>query len=484
MVTTSRSRVREEAREQESVRDRPKKLNRLAREFQPDAVEIERRSTPGGARWTLYVVIALIIAAIAWASLTKVDRIVVAQGKLVPVEAPVTVQAAEPSPIKEVFVKFGSIVQPGQTLAILDSTFSETEVKQATEELQATNAKIARLAAEQKREDYEAADPDDLEQVRQYALFVARRSAYNSNLAEIEQEIERTQASIQRSTRMIELNEERKVNLQQEVDRYQKLNDMSAIDKAQLMSAKDSLLECEMRIEDSQLQIVEMKQQIEGFEKRKLTFISEWDKEVLETLVEAESKRRELEAKIKNARRKIELATLKVPDNLPYDTYMVTQAAEKNVESVLQQAESVFKLIPVLNDSAGLEVEVAIPGKDIGHEFDGDVIVKFSAFPYQKYGYATGKVYRISEESLGSSVQNQQQNSQGEGKKSDASEQASYRARIQLDEGWIDEMQFKEPPKFYPGMTVTAEINVGDRRVIEYFLYPLFRNLDKSIREP
>jgi HlyD family secretion protein len=33
-------------------------------------------------------------------------------------------------------------------------------------------------------------------------------------------------------------------------------------------------------------------------------------------------------------------------------------------------------------------------------------------------------------------------------------------------------------------MTVTTEVKVGRRRVISYFLYPLLRGLDESIREP
>jgi hemolysin D len=34
------------------------------------------------------------------------------------------------------------------------------------------------------------------------------------------------------------------------------------------------------------------------------------------------------------------------------------------------------------------------------------------------------------------------------------------------------------------GLTVTAEMKVGHRSVISYFLYPLLRGLDESIREP
>ena len=33
-----------------------------------------------------------------------------------------------------------------------------------------------------------------------------------------------------------------------------------------------------------------------------------------------------------------------------------------------------------------------------------------------------------------------------------------------------------------PGMTVTAEINVGQRRVIEFFLFPVIRYLEEGLK--
>jgi HlyD family secretion protein len=40
------------------------------------------------------------------------------------------------------------------------------------------------------------------------------------------------------------------------------------------------------------------------------------------------------------------------------------------------------------------------------------------------------------------------------------------------------------PVRLMPGMTVSAEINVGNRKMISYFLYPLIKGLDDAIREP
>jgi len=51
----------------------------------------------------------------------------------------------------------------------------------------------------------------------------------------------------------------------------------------------------------------------------------------------------------------------------------------------------------------------------------------------------------------------------------------------------VDKAELRAVPKDFrliPGMTLTAEIKVGDRRVITYLLYPVIRSLDETMREP
>ena len=57
-----------------------------------------------------------------------------------------------------------------------------------------------------------------------------------------------------------------------------------------------------------------------------------------------------------------------------------------------------------------------------------------------------------------------------------------YKARIE-----VTSTKLRDVPtsfRLIPGMTVTAEINAGERTILSYFLYPLLRGLDESIREP
>ena len=122
--------------------------DRLIDEFQPDAVELERRAVPGGARWTLYTVAALIVSAIAWASWAEVDRIVTAQGKLVSVEAPVLIDSKIATPIASLNAKFGDQVSAGFVIATMDPTFSDADVKQLEVRRASLQAVVARLKAE------------------------------------------------------------------------------------------------------------------------------------------------------------------------------------------------------------------------------------------------------------------------------------------------------------------------------------------------
>jgi HlyD family secretion protein len=56
-----------------------------------------------------------------------------------------------------------------------------------------------------------------------------------------------------------------------------------------------------------------------------------------------------------------------------------------------------------------------------------------------------------------------------------------YKARITLSETQLRAVS--DDFRLLPGMAVQAEIQTGKRSIISYFLYPLIRGLDESIRE-
>jgi hemolysin D len=58
---------------------------------------------------------------------------------------------------------------------------------------------------------------------------------------------------------------------------------------------------------------------------------------------------------------------------------------------------------------------------------------------------------------------------------------AVYQARIALLQDWI--MTENGKVQLSPGMAVTAEIQTGERRLIQFLLSPLTRHVTESMRE-
>ena len=99
--------------------------------------------------------------------------------------------------------------------------------------------------------------------------------------------------------------------------------------------------------------------------------------------------------------------------------------------------------------------------------------IKFEPFPFQKYGTGTGAVRVISQDSFAP----------------DPKAEAARRTIVPYYRVLVDlsDVQLRLPAtasQLIPGMAVTAEMKVGQRSVISYFLYPLLRGLDEAIREP
>ncbi|MGO8654605.1 biotin/lipoyl-binding protein, partial [Rhizobium ruizarguesonis] len=138
-------------------------------EFQSDAVELEERAPPRVARMTLYCVTALIASAIIWASVSSIDEVVIAPGKLVTTQPTIVVQPLETSIIRTIEVKAGEVVHAGQTLATLDATFSQADVDQQHAKFSALDAQVRRIEAELAGDDYTAGDTPD--QMLQAQLF-------------------------------------------------------------------------------------------------------------------------------------------------------------------------------------------------------------------------------------------------------------------------------------------------------------------------
>ena len=91
---------------------------------------------------------ALVFGTIAWAHLSKIDEVAIAQGQLIPNTDVRPVRAGSVGSIKEIDVKEGDSIRKGQVLIAMDAGVPQAEVDRLTQSSKLIRNDIARLQAE------------------------------------------------------------------------------------------------------------------------------------------------------------------------------------------------------------------------------------------------------------------------------------------------------------------------------------------------
>ena len=144
----------------------------------------------------------------------------------------------------------------------------------------------------------------------------------------------------------------------------------------------------------------------------------------------------------------------------------------KTIGGVVTTAQPVVGIVP---EDAPLEVNAVVLNKDIGYVKEGQVcIVKVDTYDFQKYGTVEGRVQTVNPYSM-DEKENREKTNEAE------NETGGYPIKVKM---LAETLKTKNGDVFKvkPGMSVTAEVNVGKRRVIEFFLFPIIRYLDEGLK--
>ncbi|MFT4179725.1 MAG: HlyD family efflux transporter periplasmic adaptor subunit [Thermomonas sp.] len=129
----------------------------------------------------------------------------------------------------------------------------------------------------------------------------------------------------------------------------------------------------------------------------------------------------------------------------------------------VQAGQPLFALLP---GDGTLEAELLVPSRAIGFVEQGDtVLLRYQAYPYQKFGHQRGTVARISRSALN---QSELQALLG----SAAQAEPLYRVTVRLAKQAITAYGKPEPLK--PGMALEADVLGEKRKLIEWVFEPLY----------
>lgn len=159
------------------------------------------------ARMALLTLGLSLVPFFGWATMTKMEQAVVANGQLIPEGRRKTVNLLESGILRRLLVREGMLVEEGQPLLQLDVTQAESAAEQARAQYWGGRTRIARLRAEQ-AEARSFTFPEDVQRAAaefpgvmsfldsEQALFAARWDAYDGQVAVQERAITQVQEQI------------------------------------------------------------------------------------------------------------------------------------------------------------------------------------------------------------------------------------------------------------------------------------------------
>jgi len=445
--------------------DAPARL-RHETEFQPAALALRDTPIHPAPHWTMGFIVGLLILVVAWSSFGKVDVMATAEGKIVPNGEVKTIQSQDTAVVTVIHVTDGQTVKKGDVLVDLDATDATSNASQAETGLAFARDEAARGRALLDGIDNNrtpilkvSADRDADNLATQRRVLASEYTDYVSTLQEMKAEIAQASASLLETTAEIAKLEGTLPIEETKENDYAKLAVKGFVGQHDYYNEKQAVIQMKESLVEQRAKMVETQATLESAKRKRDAYIAQTRRTWLEKIQDDETKAASSASDLAKARHHTRLMRLTAPVD-----GTVQQLAVHTIGGVVSPAETVMTVVPTGNR---LMVEATIDNQDIGFINVGQSAeVKVEAFPYTRYGVLHGTVVQVANDA-----------------KQDDSDKKKWvfttEVALPIDSMIIEGRQIR----LTPGMTITAEIKTGRRRIISYLLSPLIQHAKESLHE-
>jgi HlyD family secretion protein len=402
-----------------------------------------------------------------WAAVTDLSGALIAPGTLVVGSHVKEVQHPTGGIVSELFVHDGDHVRDGDVLLRLDPTATRANLTIYTKGLDELTARKARLQAERDSQSSitfpsdllaRGSDPDVADIVAsEQKLFELRRAARLGQKAQLQQRVDQLEEEIRGLEAQQSAKAEQVALIKRELggvqDLYAKnLVPLTRLTQLQRESANldgergqliASMAQARGKIAETQLQILQIDQQLSSDVAKESREIDAKIGEFVERKIAAEDQLRRVDIRA------------------PQDG-TVFQSTVHTVGGVIKAGDPIMLIVP---EDDKLEVEAKVSPQDIEQvQLGRAAVLRFSAFNMRTTPEISGTVSRISAD-----ISSDQRTGQ-----------SYYIIRISLPPREVARLG---DVKLLPGMPVEAFVQTGDRSVISYLMKPLRDQLARAFKE-
>ena len=407
--------------------------------FRTEAIEYQRTKwvghilliRPVSFQFLTAAAVIIATAVVAFLFLAQYASKARVSGVLVPEKGLIKVYTPQPGVVSERRVQEGDVVHRGDIMYVLSAEL-------ANGGHDGVQAEVGQLL-NANRESLER------EKGQQAELLVTQRNALTNRLDNLRQEAERAQA-------MADIQKQRTQLADKTYQRYKDLAAQGFVSQLALQQKEEDAIDQRTRLKDMERTMLDVRQQA-----------SDVQGQLAALPLKQESSLEALDRTILNIKQS-------VAENNSHRQLVIRAPNDGTVTAILTDvggtANPNAPMVSLLPAGSRLQAQLYAPSRAIGFVKPGQrVLLRYQAFPYQKFGQYEGKVSYVSRTALGNTEVAAALPALTE------SNEPMYRVTVDLDRQQVS--AYGESRALQAGMQVEADVVVDRRRIIEWVFEPL-----------
>jgi len=417
----------------------------------------------GQPQWRLWDKRALIVLGliILWTLVARIDRVVTAPAKVIPIDKVKVVQHLEGGIVKELVVKEGQKVKAGDPLLVLDLATVGVNGMELTTRMAAMNLSKARLKAESSGAEFIL--PSKIDQKlsasanAELNTFFARRSENRSAIAAIEGQLVQAKQRVGELRARLTSSQQSLKLAQQELAISERLIADKLVSEIEHSQRKGNVEKIKGDVAAAEQSIPGALAQVEEMSARKAEEAGKYRRRASDELAELERNVATLGEQVTRADDQEGRAIIRAPiDGFVKNLKYVAMG------NVVKAGEPIMEIVPAKDQ---LVLELKLMPSDRGYvKLGQEAVVKISAYDFYRYGALEGRVQAIAPDT--DEGRNQEQ---------------YFRVIVETKQAFFGEQS--QGMSITPGMNGEVDIKVETQSLLWALLRPIFRLKAEAFKE-
>ena len=419
------------------------------------SMELKETHLPRLLTLTMIVLSGATLLFITWAAVTPVKELARTEGQVLPAGYSQLVQHLEGGLVREILVHEGDFVQKDQLLMRLDGAGLEEDFQEEKAHVESLSLQAERLQAllDGRAPNFDnpafAALPQSVAQVaEQKRIYQSMSDAQASERAVIEEQISEKVKIVARLKQQLATSYRNLDVAKENSQIYADLNGKGLTSRTSYLKKTQELNSQQGEVSTLSGQLEESKRELDEYQHRREALIAQQRDTAYTELSKVKSELAQANQNLKKREDRVSRLEIRAPV-MGY----VKGLRINTIGSVIPAGQTLMEIVPV---DEQLVVETRILPQQVGRVAIGqEVQVKVDSYDYVRFGTIPGTLESISAMTFTDEIRRQDY----------------YKGRVRLTKNYAGSMPGAHA--ILPGMTVDADIVVGEKSVLGYLLKPI-----------